>query len=492
MAIIAARTLVVRLWRSLPVGIVLVLGMHAGRVQADPCALLGPCADGTNDRGRAPYLNQKWDLYSVPSSIYIKFTESDYENMVQAVFTSYADLGPALPRDWLNTDQFNQTSEFRWGWVTRNDILNLTERRSGITAAGTSSRLGGPTYPCQIISTIVMFAYNPGDGQSNYCWTPDACAPSCYNFDCGTDNLDYSAAAEHEYGHAMGLAHTTYAGATMNPQIAPGDTSARTLLQCEKLFLQERYSDNFGPAVIDSFVAHPAPVGQVACTWSALKEKACRKYRVLRLCPDGTVTVVADSVQCAGSGIVHTVVDVPLCTGDVRYELALVDTVAAGITREVVVAVSGCRVGGALVTSRVQTPTLALTASQPGFASPEDAVRALGVAVTARQSMQEQRTLADGFSYFTVAGEFWGRSIDRILEGQIRACLASSDTTIDSIAFVPQGTTQLDDQSVRVTAAVHYIHRCRLDTDWAGQVAVLVERRRAEDGWRIRQMVEKW
>ena len=114
--------------------------------------------------------------------------------------------------------------------------------------------------------------------------------------------------------------------------------------------------------------------------------------------------------------------------------------------------------------------------------------------MTGRDEDGQRRLRADGFMYF-VRGEplFLGRTIDSILEDRLLACLASQDSTIDSLAFVPGTAVYLGESLAQVTANVRYVHRCETsEADWAGEVLAIVERRYLEDGWRIRQISELW
>ena len=151
-------------------------------------------------------------------------------------------------------------------------------------------------------------------------------------------------------------------------------------------------------------------------------------------------------------------------------------------------------IGGSLAQSSTFAVAHALTgAPEAGFSTPEEAIRALGYAVMERNPANVRRSMADGFAYYTADGLFWGKTIERILQGEMEACLSASDSTLDSLVFQPQQTRYLADNLAEVTTGVRLVYRCSpITADSVGQIVALVERRSPQDGWRIRQMREVW
>jgi hypothetical protein len=73
----------------------------------------------------------------------------------------------------------------------------------------------------------------------------------------------------------------------------------------------------------------------------------------------------------------------------------------------------------------------------------------------------------------------------------MRACLTSASVGVDSLRFRVVGTNLRGESLADVTADVEYVHYCQsTEATWVGQIVAVVERRRPEEGWRIRQIVE--
>lgn len=406
-------------------------------------------------------------------------------------------LSDTLPQDQVVLDT-QPGIDFNIQWVSSEFMFNQLNPVGVHKPAGTVSLTEDPAYQCRITATTVFFAYDPRSQGGVYLYYgalsgPGNCAPNC-----GADGLDFMSIAVHEFGHAFGMAHTLNTGSSMyNPQ-APNDSTARTLSACDIALVKAIYRDNFGPAAIDSFVVQGGAGGSATCTWRVREESECRRYSLVKQLEDGTTMTVADSVPCLGAGVTHAVVDSDPGTGSVLYVLSVHDAVASNVWQQTAIAEqyfeattpSPLAARAASFADNDETPS-----QDPGFETPEDAVRALGISVTNRDDAQYQRVKADGFMYFSVNnnGLFWGRTIDNILEDRLRECLAAQDSTIDSLAFDPQGVQPLADNLVQVTANAQYLHRCQSnEAEWAGQILAIVERRRVEDGWRIRRVTELW
>jgi hypothetical protein len=305
--------------------------------------------------------------------------------------------------------------------------------------------------------------------------------------------LDYFSAAVHEYGHALGLGHSDDGDATMYAVMLAQDTVGRALKGCEATFVAAKYRDNFGPSVLRSFEVERVSATGLALEWLAEVEVGCRAYRVTRQCPDGSSTLIADSVLCEGPGHSYALVDAPPCNGVVTYTLSLVDSAAMGMYEEVVLLERRVDTGGGMAQLAVNGVRLESVSAPVGFGTPSAAVEALGAAISGRDDELRNRALADGFGYITKSGLYWGRAIDGILEGAMRACLSASDTTLDSLRFVGVSTRALGENLVEVTAEAQYAHRClAVNGEWVGRVVAIVERRRPEEGWKVRQVVEAW
>lgn len=415
--------------------------------------------------------------------------------MCREALYRWTAISDTLPQDFVILD--TGPGDYNIQWVSSEFLFNQPPAGT-YKPAGTISAFEDGQYPCRITTTLVMFAYDPRStgGVTLYFGSPSYigdCAPNC-----GADGLDFVSIAVHEFGHAFGMAHTMAVSSTMHSPVPPNDSTAKTLSACDIALAKAIYRDNFGPAVIDSFVVHESGGGAATCTWSVREESGCRRYSVVKQLEDGTTLSVADSVPCLGAGVTHAVVDSDPGTGSVLYVLSIYDAVASDVWQQAAVAEQyyEATTPGPLAarTARIADDS-EIPPQVPGFETPEDAVRALGISVTNRNDAQYQRVKADGFMYFTVNnnGLFWGRTIDNILEDRLRECLVAQDSTIDSLAFDPQSVQPLADNLVQVTANAQYLHRCQgNEADWAGQILAIVERRRIEDGWRIRQVTELW
>jgi hypothetical protein len=432
-----------------------------------------------------------WSYNPVPSSPYIGFDTPRWREISQQAMDVFISLNQYMPDDYIEQDPWTG-SNFTWFWTSQEALLQNPNRRTGIPAAATELTPNLPDHPCRIRDAQVYFSFDPSDGYTRFCWgDPNCFAPLCWNSMCGYEMLDYLSAAVHEYGHALGMGHSDDGYSTMFAVMYTQDTIPRTLQGCEATFIASKYRDNFGPSVLSKFDVLQGAGGQVTCEWSAEVEYGCRAYRLTRQCTDGTSTLVADSVFCQGPGHLYSATDSPPLSGLVTYTLSLVDSIAPGLLQEDVLVqrLTDLRRSPA---PRASTQLAVAPEDEPvGFATPAEAVEALGSAISSRDVPLRRRVLADGFGYYTLAGLYWGRAIDGMLEEAMQACLASSDTTVDSLRFSPTATRSLREGLEEVTAAVEYLHRCNsINVAWTGQVVAIVERRRLDEGWRVRQVVE--
>ena len=137
----------------------------------------------------------------------------------------------------------------------------------------------------------------------------------------------------------------------------------------------------------------------MTCAWSARVEQGCRSYRLHRVCPDGTSTLVADSVSCLGAGVPHVFMDDPApCTGEIKYVLSLVDSLAPGLWEENVIAEAALVIGGTRALAPVSGARRTLAApgsDNSGCSTPEEAIQALGYAVTEHDPTRARHSVAD-------------------------------------------------------------------------------------------------
>lgn len=482
-----------KLWKAIgQLAVIAALISVTSSAWADCARLLG-CGTSfqTNSLIRKFNYGDIWSYNPVPSSPYIHFDTPRWRGISQQAMDTYIFLNQYMPSDYIEQDPWG-SSDFTWLWTSQQAFLQNPNRRSGIPVAATTLTPDLPDHPCRIKDAQIWFAFDPNDGYTHFCWgDPDCFTPLCWSGTCGYDMLDYLSAAVHEYGHALGMGHSDDGDATMFAAMYTQDTIPRTLKGCEVTFIANKYRDNFGPSRLSAFEATSGTGGQITCSWSAEVEFGCRAYRLTRQCTDGTSTLVADSLFCQGPGHQYVATDTPPCTGLVTYTLSLVDSIAPGLLQEDVLVERLVDLGGGPM-PRANAQRVVAEADGPvGFATPTEAVEALGVAISSRDAALRRRVLADGFGYFTREGLYWGRAIDGILEEAMQACLASSDTTIDSLRFSPATTRSLGDNLEEVTANVEYVHRCSsVEATWAGQVVAIVERRRSDEGWRVRQVVE--
>jgi hypothetical protein len=83
------------------------------------------------------------------------------------------------------------------------------------------------------------------------------------------------------------------------------------------------------------------------------------------------------------------------------------------------------------------------------------------------------------------------RTIDGILEAAMEACFPLGEPAKDSLRFSPRGSRSLGENLVEVAADALFVHGCvAVQALWTGRIVAIVERRRDEEGWKVRQIVE--
>jgi hypothetical protein len=281
-------------------------------------------------------------------------------------------------------------------------------------------------------------------------------------------------------------------GSTMYPRMWPNDNESKYVHDCDARLVKMMYRDNFGPTVVDSFTVEVAASGGVACSWRVRDETGFGRYVVMKQLSDGTRWIVADSVVCQGAGTVYSVLDGMPDVGTVDYVVSVVDSVEPGVWVELPLGEGYVERGGA--ESRTAEPDGVegeMSDVIPGYGSPEEAVRALGVSMSTGENADRARVLADGFTYYVRGGGFWGRAIDGILTRRSRQCVRAESALADTLVFEPMSRAMVSEELVRVRAAAQYVRGCReLPAAWIGEIEALVERRAKVDGWRVREIRE--
>lgn len=281
--------------------VTLLLAADSTSAQSTCVPLITCPSDGSKGVMRDPYSSKTWMLFRIPGSpasdrIYL--TNDYVADHVRKAMATYYNLDLAVPYDQVSWDYGDDT--FQWGWAAQRDIARDQNRRSGIPAASMGLNYSG----CIITTSIAKFAYDPSDGARLMCWTGDWCNPPwCTSPACGdTTNLDYLSAAVHEYGHALGLAHSSTSGATMAAQMSAMDSTGRMLLACEQNKVISTYHDN-NPAATVTGYSVVRDGGGVTVSWLAEQESSTDHY-VIEWGPDwnGPFTPLTN-VPVNGTGI---------------------------------------------------------------------------------------------------------------------------------------------------------------------------------------------
>lgn len=289
-------------WGVTLLGIIAAFMCLAGFATASTCVSFIKCpSDNSQITSRQPYSQINWTLFTIPSGApLIKFTESEYERMTEDVMYNYSSLDLAMPHDTPVTDGYG-ADDFQWGWVSQSTLSSDPSAERFAPAA-----MGLNYTSCGITTCIGKFAYNPGNGVVRLAWVPDWCPPPCTMLYMPKDSvLDYLGLSMHEYGHAMGLDHSSNSSATMYGDGTPTgtylDSLKRTLLPCEIEALLNVYHDNNPAAAVTGYSVNGSG-GNVTATWNAEQESSTDHY-VLEQATDwnGPFTLLA-TVPVSGTG----------------------------------------------------------------------------------------------------------------------------------------------------------------------------------------------
>lgn len=123
------------------------------------------------------------------------------------------------------------------------------------------------------------------------------------NADDNRNCYDIMHTAVHEFGHLLGLDHTPYPGATMEPTVSRGTTDGRIPLDCEFSTL----CDLYGVTMPSCFRSHPT-IGDLTPTFCSMSGDIIDSDPSDNVPPEIIYPDPNSATRCAGSVLVATVV----------------------------------------------------------------------------------------------------------------------------------------------------------------------------------------